>query len=244
MTDEYGAYSPQLKKAARTVAQTLKELTEKQIKKATLYHYGPQDNMLIEGRGGEPKFDYADPEKLKAQLEHFERVKKAPFVAKFDDTGKENDHTDIAVHALGADPHLVQPDKTHLRLRGILHQKRDQLPKASRGIIVLDLSDLEKYGVDERTVMSALYGDMQVTWGVTTDGEEVESSLSHRPNGFFTQTSRASAVVVERCNVAEEVEITREVFPTCNSKAVLLTRAELECFGTLVPDLDHLCHPE
>jgi hypothetical protein len=68
MTDEFGAYSPELKKAAKKVAQVLKELTEKHIKKASLYYYGPDDSTLIEGERAEPKFDLTDKGKLKAQL--------------------------------------------------------------------------------------------------------------------------------------------------------------------------------
>jgi hypothetical protein len=144
MTDEFGAYSPQLKEAAKTVANTLTDLTDRHVQKATVYYCGPDDKMLIEGEDGEPHFDYADSQKLKAQLDQFERIKNAPFVAQFEDTGANNDRTGIAVHSMGSDPLILQPDKTHLRLRGILHQKRDQLPKASRGIIVLELSELQK----------------------------------------------------------------------------------------------------
>ncbi len=126
MTDEFGAYSPELKKAAKKVAQVLKELTEKHIKKASLYYYGPDDSTLVEGERAEPKFDLTDKGKLKAQLDQLERIQKAPFVARFEDTGTEKDRTAVAVHPLGADPRILQPDRTHLRLRGILHQKREQ----------------------------------------------------------------------------------------------------------------------
>jgi hypothetical protein len=106
---------------------------------------------------------------------------------------------------------------------------------------VLELSELEPLMVDHGTVISALYGDMQVTLRSTAEGVKLDPSVSHRRNGFFANTSRVSAVVVQKTKVGESVEVTREVFPTNNSEAMLLTRAELERFGTVVADLAHLC---
>jgi hypothetical protein len=245
MTDEFGAYSPQLKKAAKSIAEVLNDLGARGIANASLYYWGPDEKLLIEGdEGKESKFDYADQEKLKAQFDEFEKLKTAPFVARFASTGSKSDHTPLAVHGLGKDPKkTLQPDKTHLRLRAILHQKREPLPPGKRGIIVLDLTDLEKIGVDQWTIKAALYGDMKVTIA-RAEGEGFESSLDHRANGFFAQTSRVSAVVVERTKITENLETTREVFPTNNAGAIPLTQVELERFGTLVAELAHLCRPE
>jgi hypothetical protein len=107
----------------------------------------------------------------------------------------------------------------------------------------LELSELDKLGIDQGTLMSALYGDLQMTIRAKNVSGEVESEFSRRRNGFFTQTTRVSAVVVERTNISNELEVAREVFPTHNAEAVLLTRAGLECFGTLAADLAHLYGP-
>src|SRR6266576_1389456 len=91
MTPEFVAYSPQLKHAARAAEQLLKTLPEKATK-ATLFYWGTDAQMLIQG-DVEPKLDYTDAEKLKAQLGQKEKIRIAPFVARFADTGAENDHT-------------------------------------------------------------------------------------------------------------------------------------------------------
>lgn len=243
MTSEFGTYSPQLKRASRAVEQLLKTLPEKQATKATLCYWGTDEQMLIQG-DAEPKLDYTDAEKVKAQMDQMEQIRSAPFVAQFDDTGAENDHTPIAVHSRNSDPQVPQPDVTHLRLRGILHDKRDQLPRGSCGIIVLELTELEKLGIDHFTLLFALYGDLQLTIARQAEGQQYESAVSHQRNGFFGQTSRVSAVVVERIRIGVPVEFSREVFPTNNARAVLLTQAELECFGTVVEDLKHLCRAD
>ena len=241
MTDDFAPYSPELKRAARRVEQALPEVARRQMKEATLYFFGADDDMLIEGRIEEPHLvDVPDAGQLRVQLARFERVQKAPFVARFFDTGKESQHTNVAVHPLGSNPKVPQPDETYLRLRDILRKKREQLPKGARGIILLDITELDKLAVDERTLLTALYGDMEVTLRA---GEE-HFELSHLRNGFFAQTSRVSAVVVEKTRVAgDDIESIREVFPTNNPATQLLTRAELGQFGTPFEDLNHLCRP-
>ena len=80
----------------------------------------------------EPDFDYSDGKKLAAQLQDFERITNARFVARFDDTGQENVRTAVGVLPLGRDPRSLKQDETYLRLRTILHKKCQQLPKARR----------------------------------------------------------------------------------------------------------------
>jgi hypothetical protein len=242
MTDEFRAYSPQLKKAANKIEDTLKKLGEQDLRKATLYYFGPDDSMLVENEVEEPKFEFdADPGRLQWQVHLFEHIQKARLVARFIDVGAPKDRTSVAVHSLGSDPGMVQPDKTHLRLRGILHKKREQLPENSRGIIVLEISDLEKLGIDEWTLVSALYGEQQVTIRSNPGADDVETELNHRQNGFFAKTTRVSAVVVEKTGIkGDKVEVTREVFPTNNAAAIVLTQAELEQFGIIVDD-QQLC---
>lgn len=242
MTDAFGAYSPQLKRAMRRVQQVLKEIGERHLKTATLYHYeSDYSDKLVEGEVAGPDFSCSDGQKLKAQIEEFKQIQKAPFVARFYDTGSENDHTTVAVHPLGSRPGPLQPDKTHLRLRDILHQKREQLPKAARGLIVLDLSELKKLGIGRDALIAALYCDMQMTIRVRTGSEQFDSEFGHRRNGFFGQTTRISAVVMEEIELGGDIQVAREVFPTNNAGALLLTRAELECFGSLNGDFHPLC---
>ena len=240
MTPEFAAYSPQLKRAARAVEQLLETLPAKQATKATLCYWGSDEQRLIQG-DADAKLDYTDAANLRAQIHLTEQLRNAPFVAQFDDTGIDNDHTAIAVHTRHGDPLIPKPDETHLRLRGILHDKCDQLPKGACGIIVLELTELKKIGIHHFTLLSALYGDLQLTITRQTEEQRYESAVSHQRNGFFGQTSRVSAVVVEQIRIDTSVEVSREVFPTNNVKAVLLTKAELECFGAVVEDLKHLC---
>jgi hypothetical protein len=241
MTDEYSAFSPQLKRALRVVVTVLKDLGEKHVQKASLFYHGPTDYALREGDEGEPDFDYSDGEKLAAQIREFEREKRARFVARFDDTGKENPRTSVGVHPLGSDPHLLKPDQTYLRLRRILHKKCDQLPKGSRGIIVLELSDLEKLVVGQYTLESSLYGELQMTLRAAPPGKDFQVDENRKRNGFFLTTSRVSAVVVERVKIGDDFSFSREVFPTNNPQAAVLTLGELKSFGTIAEGLENLC---
>jgi hypothetical protein len=79
----------------------------------------------------EPDFDYSDGKKLAAQLQDFERIKNARFVARFDDTGQENVRTAVGVLPLGRDPRSLKQDETYLRLRTILHQKMSAVAKGA-----------------------------------------------------------------------------------------------------------------
>lgn len=243
MTDNYSAYSPQLKKAVRLVRSVLSELEKRRVRRATLYYHGPDDYTLREGEERQPNFDYSDGQRLAAQIREMERARDAHFVASFDDTGQKNARTAVGVLPLGSHPHFVQPDQTHLRLRSILGKKRDQLPKGSRGIIVLEVSDLAKIMVDQYTFMAALYGDLQVTLRAAPEGnrEAFEVNSSRKPNGFFLATSRVSAVVIERENIVGRFSVDREVYPTNNPQASVLTLPELGCFGEVVQGLENLC---
>ena len=58
MTDEFGAYSPQLKNAAKSIADVLNDLGAKEITKASLYYWGPDNKLLIKGdEGKRPEVD-------------------------------------------------------------------------------------------------------------------------------------------------------------------------------------------
>lgn len=242
MTDDYSAFSQKLVKALKVVRDVLKDLDRRQVQRATLYYHGPEDYELHEGEEREPDFDYQDGDRLAVQMREFERRRNARFIARFDDTGRMNPHTGVWVHPLGRDPHFVKPDETYLRLRAILRKKRHQLPKASRGVILLELSDLVGLRVSEETVKSALYGQLMMTVSHTAGHEGFDTDWNRKPNGFFLGTSRVSAVVIEAARICgDDYVVRREVFPTNNPQAIVLTLDELRSFGAVAEDLEHLC---
>lgn len=66
--------------------------------------------------------------------------------------------------------------------------------------------------------------------------------MNRKPNGYFLGTSRVSAVVIEKVQVASDrVYISREVFPTNNPNARVLELEELKLFGTIAEGLENLC---
>lgn len=239
MTAEYSAYSPQLKKAVGLIEDVMTDLAKRRVARATLYYYDSTDYAVQEGDEVQPKYNYRDPEKLARQIRDQQKVQHAPFVARFYDTGQENERTMVGVHSLGAKPHRLKPDETYLRLRSILKKKQKQLPKDSAGLIMLEITDLEKLMVDEVTLSAALYGDLVMNLRAEPG---FPHDLYRKPNGFFMGTSRVSAVVIERCRVSDDdVLVTREVFPTNNPHAKVLTLGELECFGEVAGGYEHLC---
>jgi len=242
MTNDYAAFSPELKQASRRVASVLKDLEEKKPPEAVLYYHGPRD-WIVRGQDvRKMEFDYADGAKLAAQMQEFERAREARFVARFYDSGEARDGTQVAVLSLGDDPGPVQPDQTYLRLRGILNKKREQLPKNSRGVILIEISALAKLMVDEFTIRRTLYGDVLVNPVVAAEGQGIDLDMSRAPNGFFLGTSRVSAVVVETANVrAEEITFNRTVYPTNNPQAHILQLEELKLFGEIGEELENLC---
>jgi hypothetical protein len=239
MTDEYSAHSPELKKAVRVVRSTLDDLVKRQVRKATLYYYGPADHDLREGEEAPPEYDYADARMLAAQVRDQERIRGARFVARFDDTGQESERTAVAVLPLGPRRDRLEPDQTYLRLRSILRKKQKQLPKGASGIILLEITDLGRLMVDEFTLSAALYGDLQMRVRAEPG---FPHDLIRKPNGFFMATTRVSAVVIEQVKIdAHHVSVSREVFPTDNPQAAVLTLGELKLFGTIAQGLENLC---
>ena len=73
-----------------------------------------------------------------------ERAREARIIAHFYDSGARRERTHVAVLSLGDDPGPLQPDQTYLRLRGILNKKREQIPKNSRGVILIEISALAR----------------------------------------------------------------------------------------------------
>jgi hypothetical protein len=245
MTNDYAAFSPELKQASRRVASVLKDLEGKNLPEAVLYYYGPKDWIVREQDVRNIEFDYSDGAKLAAQMQEFERAGQACFVARFYDSGERRDRTPASVFSLGDDPGPLQPDQTYLRLRGILNKKREQIPKNSRGVILIEISALAKLMVDEFTILRTLYGDVLVNPVVAAGGEGFDLDMSRAPNGFFLGTSRVSAVVVEKVNVgAEEITFSRSVYPTNNPQARVLRVDELKLFGEIAEGLENLCFEE
>jgi hypothetical protein len=240
MTDEYTAYSAQLKGAVRAVAQVLRELGERNVQEATLYYRGPKDRTVANGPEGEPLFDYSDAHKLAAQVDQLEQRRNTRFVARFNDTGADSPRTVVAVHPLGPNPGLLVPDETYLRLRDILKKKREQLPRGSRGLVLLDMTDLTKLMIDQETIQRAVYGDLVFRVRQKPDGG-FEDDMFRKPNGFFMRTSRMSAVVVQQTSLSDVgIEARREVFPTNNPQSRVLSLDELKLFGQIAPGLEHL----
>lgn len=83
-------------------------------------------------------------------------VDKADFIVRFHDQGTEQPGTSASV----AKPFSTTPEpvNTHDRLKKILLKKKNQLPKDSRGIVVLEVSEL--FMLSDFSVESALYGDL------------------------------------------------------------------------------------
>jgi len=240
MTDEYAAHSPKLKKAVRLVRGILENLEAKGVEKATLYYHGPNDYSVREGIETQAAYDYSDGKRLGDQVRDEEWKRKAGFVARFDDTGRKKERTGVDVLALGEDRIEIKPDETYLRLRTLLGKKQKQLPKSAPGIIVLDISDLGKLMVDEFTIARTLYGDLVVVLGAGAEG--YPHDLQRKPNGYFMKTTRVSAVVIqETTSLGGTVQIKRQVFPTNNPNAQVLTRDELKLFGAIAEGLDNLC---
>ena len=241
MTNEYVAFSPELKKASRRVASVLKDLEEKKLPEAVLYYHGPNDWVVHDHDVRKVEFDYSDGAKLAAQMQEFERAGKARFVAHFYDSGERRERTHVSVLSRGEDPGPLQADQTYLRLRGILNKKREQIPKSSRGVILIEISALAKLMVDEFTILRTLYGDVLVNPVPAAGGEGFDLDMNRAPNGFFLGTSRVSAVVVETVNVGvEEITFNRTVYPTNNPQARVLHLDELRLFGEIAEGLENL----
>lgn len=226
--DEYSAGSPRTKAATDLVIEVLGILKEKQMKKATLYYEHPDGKVLL------PEGIYS------AKAEVNEIIGNADLVVHFEHLGKEMTGTPASLMTKMKLP--PEPVKDHERLRKILNEKRKQLPKGSRGIITLEVS--EQFMLSDFSVESALYGDLEVRFErVHGLHEPVGEPLARRNNrGFFRQTSRVSAIVIQKRVVEEgRVRCERKVYPTnrANEDTIRLSLAELLRFGD-IEDREHL----
>jgi hypothetical protein len=228
--EEYAANTPELGRAIDSVLESLEYLKNEQPKKATLYYLSPEKAMLTPGSGFDASFaPHTERQKLYKEI-----AEKAQFVARFSHLGAVTQGTAAsASRQLRLPP---EPLKTHERLKKILKKKKNQLPKGERGILLMEASDL--FMLDEFTVESALYGDLVVEFPpLGSPGEKVGEPTARRNNqGFFRDTSRASAIVMHK-RVAEGGEVKSEwrVYPTnrANEDTIQLTLAELCRFGEI-----------
>jgi hypothetical protein len=225
--DEYRPATPRLRDAIRDVVESLNELKERGAKEATLHHLRKGEAVLELPEASIPdKYHYI--------------LHEADFVAQFRHVGEEAPGTPASFLEQRKNP--PEPVKDHERLKNILEKKRDQLPKGSRGIIVLEVS--EPFMLSDFSVERALYGDLLVEFPrVKSPGEAVGEMSARRNNrGFLLHTSRVSAIVIQKRKVEDgKVENEWQVYPTnrANADTIRLSLAELKRFGD-IGDRKHL----
>jgi hypothetical protein len=231
--EAYTAKSPRLKAAMGVVVESLKLLKERNLGRATLYYAHPDGRLLNPGGDAGHMFSGA-------QARYQEIVDKADFIGRFRNVGKERSGTPATLSRKLKNP--PQPVNTHERLKNILIDKCGQIPKESRGIIILEVS--EQFMLSDFTILGALYGDLEIQFPpVSGPGAPVgEMTVKSNERGFFGQTARVSAVVIQKRTVdTAQIKSSREVYPTnrANPDTIRLTLAELERFGD-VGDRKHL----
>ncbi len=158
----------------------------------------------------------------------------ADFIAQFNHQGKESSGTPASLLEQRKDP--TQPVKDHERLKRILDDKRRQLPEGSRGIIVLDVSEL--FMLSDFSIERALYGDLIGEFSRVSRPDEPVGEMTWRRNtkSFLIHTSRVSAVVIQKRRVeGGEVKIERHVYPThrANADTIRLNLDELKRLGDI-----------
>jgi hypothetical protein len=197
------------------------------VNEGTLYYAGKNEAVLVL-----PQVDLS--------AKHRSIMQKANFIARFEDQGKELQGTQASL----LEPQKLPPEpvKDHKRLKQILNDKRKQLPNASRGIIVLEVSKL--FMLSDFSIERALYGDLGFALPpVKGPGDAVGDAIWIRNNrGFFGRTSRVSAIVIQKRKVEDgQVKNEWRVYPTnrANADTIQLALAELRRFGN-VEDREHL----
>jgi hypothetical protein len=220
---EYKRGTQQLNEAVKALFTSLDALNG--VKEAKLYFAGQNDGVLVMPGAN-------------LNEKHKDIIKRADFIAEFRHVGKEL----LGTPASFIEPmkHPPEPSKDHERLRRILDDKRDQLPKGSRGIIVLEVSNA--FMLSEFSIETALYGDRLIHFApVNGPSEPVGEAIESRnKRGFLLHTSRVSAVVIQK---RKEGKVMNDwyVYPTnrLNSDTIRLSLEELQRFGDL-GDRKHL----
>jgi hypothetical protein len=222
---QYKRGTQQLNDAVKALFTSLDALNG--VKEAKLYFAGKNDGVLVM-----PGADLNE--------KHRDIMKRADFIAEFHHAGRVLAETPASFF----EPmkHPPEPSKDHERLRQILDDKRDQLPKGSRGIIVLEVSNA--FMLSEFSIDTALYGDRMISFApVGGPSEPVGETIESRNRrGFLLHTSRVSAVVIQKRKV-EEGKVMNDwyVYPTnrLDSDTIRLSLEELQRFGN-VGDRTHL----
>ena len=234
IAEEYTPNSPQTNAAIAALIEALDVLKEKQYAKPTFYYAHPGGKVL------NPHGDYY-PTDLRngSEKQCNEIVSKAEFVVRLRRLEEEKSGTPATLmKKLKLPP---EPVNTHERLKQILRNKRKQLPRASRGILSLEVS--EQFMLSEFSIHTALYGDWVVQFGsVSEPSRPVEPNLMSNHRGFFRETSRVSAIVIQKRTVEDgQVKCERKVYPTnrANADTIRLNLAELLRLGD-VEDRAHL----
>jgi len=226
---QYKRGAQQLNEAVKALFTSLDALNG--VKEAKLYFAGKNDGVLVM-----PDADINE--------KHREIMRRADFIAEFHHAGKALSETPASFF----EPmkHPPEPSKDHERLRQILDDKRDQLPKRARGIIVLEVSNA--FMLSEFSIDTALYGDRVISFApVGGPSEPVGETIESRNRrGFLLHTSRVSAVVIQRRKV-EGGKVTNNwyVYPTnrLDADTIRLSLEELQRFGD-VEDRKHLSADE
>ena len=232
--DSFTGTPSQLKAAMEVIVDALEVLKENKLQSATLYYAYPDGKLL------NPGGDFRGASLSQKEKRYQDIVDRADVIARFRDQGKQQKGTPATLSRKLKSP--PEPVKTHERLKNILIEKCGQIPKDSRGIIILEVS--EQFMLSDFTILSALYGDWEVEFPqVSGPGEPVgEMSMRTNERGFFGQTSRVSAIVIHK-RAIEDGKVTGswQVYPTnrANPDTIRLSLAELERFGD-VGDRKHL----
>jgi len=234
IADSYTPNSPQMNAAIAALIEVLGVLKEKQFKGATFYYAHP-DGKALKPDG----YSYPTGLSTNDTERWFEIVRRGEFVVRLNRREEELTGTPaVLTKTIKLPP---EPVNDHERLKKILKNKRKQLPKASRGIITLEVS--EQVRLSEFSIGTALYGDWIVKVGpVTGPTQHVETALKSNNRGFFRETSRVSVIVIQKRTVQNgQVKCNRTVYPTnrANADTIRLTLAELQRFGD-VEDRGHL----
>jgi len=227
----YAARSAKLRAAIAVVLDALEVLKENKPENATLYYAHPDGKLL---NAGGDLTDSRGVGLTKRAQRYQDILKRADFIARFRDLGQEQVGTRATVSRILKLP--PDPVNTHERLKSILIDKCRQLPKDERGILVLEVS--EQFMLSEFTILSALYGDLEVSFPpADSPGEPVGEMRSGRnERGFFGLTARVSAVVIHKRMLNEgTLRNSWDVYPTnrANADTIRLGLRELERFGDL-----------
>lgn len=222
---EYKHGTQQLNEAVKALFISLDALNG--AKEAKLYFAGKNDGVLVM-----PGADLNE--------KHRDIMRRADFIGAFRHVGRQLPETPASF--IEPMKHPPEPSKDHERLRKILDNKREQLPKGSRGIIVLEVSNA--FMLSDFSIDTALYGDRLIHFAPVSEPSEPvgEAIESRNKRGFLLHTSRVSAVVIQKRKVENgKVMNYWDVYPTnrLNSDTIRLSLEELQRFGD-VGDRKHL----